>query len=163
MPRLVSCCLDNLIKSNNIEAVRTLYKDKSPDTLVIHNIPVLLFAIQRNVDIEIVKIIVENLGVESIDYIGYTAIHHSIFYDRMDILEFLLENGGNPDGGSGLVKPPLYNAVQRRQTKAVELLLSYGADPDVTTEDGVTLLQLAIEGGMEGIEEILRINMQLNL
>ncbi len=59
------------------------------------------------------------IGYKSYDH---TPLQEAIFKNKLDVLEFLLERGINPDTG-------LYIAVTCRNIEALTLLLNYGADP----------------------------------
>jgi ankyrin repeat protein len=50
----------------------------------------------------------------------------------------------------------LFNAVRRKDVKAVAALLAKGADPSVCGPDGRTVMNLAVELGNVGIIEMLR-------
>ena len=81
----------------------------------------------------------------SIGYKSYdrTPLQEAIFKNKLDVLEFLLERGVNPDTG-------LYMAVVTcRNIEALILLLNFGADPYAYNS---SILKEAIE--LEDIEVV---------
>jgi len=56
------------------------------------------------------------------EYHSRSPLQAAIIFDKLDVVEFLLENGVNPN-------PGLYTAIQSRNLEALILLLNFGADP----------------------------------
>ena len=87
---------------------------------------------------------------------GITTIIYSIFYNRIKIIELLLNAGANPNiqtnngGNTALILAAFYN-----NAKVVELLLNAGADIDKQNDGGNTALILAAYKNNREIVEIL--------
>jgi hypothetical protein len=95
---------------------------------------------------------------------GTNAIYRSLDLDDAAALNLLLGHGGDPneparnppltDWGS-----PLLWAIRRRRSRQhVETLLKAGADPSVTTPDGVSAYRLALRFGLGDVAQCLRGN-----
>ncbi len=61
---------------------------------------------------------------------NYTAVHHCVVYNKDDtrIVEYLLQNGADPNIASDTGWTPLHTAVWDANLGYVEVLLQYGAD-----------------------------------
>lgn len=99
------------------------------------------------------RMLVES-GVEGVDepFQGHRPIHAAVKLClgvgdvAYEMTELLLKHGASPDAcptDGPDVQPPLLNAVHRGCVGIAELLLSYGADPNVTRAGGNTLLHMA--------------------
>lgn len=76
---------------------------------------------------------------------GNSAIHLACFYGHLDIVQQLLEKGCDinlPSKDSGF--PPLYPAILEMHCDIVKLLLEQGADVTWITQDGLSLLLVAV-------------------
>ena len=63
-----------------------------------------------------------------------TPLHRAVRYGNEKIVEFLLENGANPNHKSSRSgKTPLHRATT---PKMVRILLNYGADSTITNDEG---------------------------
>jgi hypothetical protein len=62
---------------------------------------------------------------------GVTILQEAVGAGRSDVVEWLLEQGADPDGVGGQRASPLRTAVLMNQPDIVELLLRAGADPDL--------------------------------
>lgn len=75
--------------------------------------------------------------------------------NKFDMVEHLLKRGANPNGGSGL---PLAFAIMMKNKKAIELLVSKGADVNFKGKNGFRPLMTAV---VEGDEEVMSILLKL--
>lgn len=90
-------------------------------------------------------------------FIKVAPIHASMFGGRNDILEILLKNGANPNlPQENNTSYPLHEAILKKDRKALEILLQYGADKNNVTKDGKTALDYAKEIGFLKGQELLR-------
>ena len=100
-----------------------------------------------------------NYAMENCDHskINWMSVmQQSVTYDRIEIVTFLLDEGYcdvNDRFGS---MTALMFAAQDSSKEMVELLLSYGADTKLVSEDGKTAYDYAVEFGEEGIADLLK-------
>jgi hypothetical protein len=88
-----------------------------------------------------------------------SAMRTAMRYERWDVLEALVEAGGDPEvRGTWSGRSPLELAVERKDIEMVRLLLANGADPDAVTNAGPRAqpaLHYAAERGMREYVELL--------
>ena len=93
---------------------------------------------------------------------GTNAMYKVLDDENVAALELLLRHGGNPneparnapltDCGS-----PLMWAIRRRRSrKCITTLLDAGADPRITTPDGLSAYRYALQFGLTEVAELLR-------
>ncbi|KAG9390901.1 Ankyrin repeats (3 copies) [Carpediemonas membranifera] len=88
---------------------------------------------------------------------GLTGFHHAVYNGNVDLAGLIAFSGGDDlihkaaDGGL----TPLYLACGRGEIKAVEYLLSKGANPNVPTSNGGTPLGVAVRQGFGGVVRLL--------
>ncbi len=84
-----------------------------------------------------------------------TALHAAVAYERLDILQMLLQRGADTER---LMKPgltPLSAAAMKNDTDAISLLLKFGAQLNHNTEGGVNALKLACARGNLDAAQVL--------
>ena len=59
---------------------------------------------------------------------GNTVLHYYCFWDDLEAVEILLENGANPNSLGEDEMTPLFNAIRGGHVRMVERLLGAGAD-----------------------------------
>ncbi|XP_046364421.2 uncharacterized protein LOC124140748 [Haliotis rufescens] len=89
----------------------------------------------------------KRVGINQRDSSGQTLLHAAVKCSNVTAIEMLLRRGANPYSP---VTPDtqltiLHEIILTRQTHTLELFLQHGADVDLATDDGVTLLHSAIE------------------
>ncbi|XP_061491464.1 poly [ADP-ribose] polymerase tankyrase-2 isoform X4 [Rhineura floridana] len=111
-----------------------------------------VFEACRNGDVERVKRLVRPENVNSRDTAGRKSspLHFAAGFGRRDVVEYLLQSGGNvharDDGG--LI--PLHNACSFGHAEVVNLLLHHGADPNSRDNWNYTPLhEAAIKGKID--------------
>jgi ankyrin repeat protein len=98
-------------------------------------------------------------AMENCDHskVNWTSVlQQSVTFDRIEIVSFLLDKGYcdiNDRFGS---MTALMFAARDSSKEMVELLLSYGADIELVSEDGKTAYDYAVEFGEEGIADLLK-------
>lgn len=113
---------------------------------------------------------------DDIRCIGWTPLHLATFWGEVDLVQFILENGGKPNSKiEKMLVAPLHTAItltpnregvsEDTIVKMVNLLLKYHANPNSKNRAGETPLDLAIKGGYLDVVKTLvengaRINAQ---
>lgn len=97
---------------------------------------------------------------------GVPALTTAVRLDRIETVEFLIENGADLNFGGKLEIPPLMAAANARNMPMAKYLLSAGADPNATDDHGRTLLHRAFNAidcneMLETIEFLLTIGMDI--
>lgn len=90
---------------------------------------------------------------------GTNALYRVLDLDRLDVLELLLECGGdaNEAAGTWAENWPLLWAIRRRRSPAhVTALLRAGADPRARTRDGLSAYVLALRYGLPEVAALLK-------
>lgn len=140
----------NLIGNEDIEGIKKFIENHDDD-IDIDGLSSMgenaVVAAAETGNIQIVKMLLYaglNPNIQS--KTGYTALLVSMLDDEYGIEELLLKRGADPDKRIekyGDVRTVLYiavmNAVQNnnaRKIKSIELLLKYGANPDIASESG---------------------------
>jgi len=84
----------------------------------------------------------------------YTLIHYTIKQDRVNLLNFLLKNGANPNLNYSN-KTPLMYAIKYDNLEAVKRLLEQDVDVNMEDENQKTALYFAAKYGNEEIARLL--------
>ncbi|GKQ50032.1 ankyrin repeat domain-containing protein [Bradyrhizobium sp. Ce-3] len=93
---------------------------------------------------------------------GTNAMYKVLDDENVPALELLLRHGGNPNEPAGNAPltdcgSPLMWAIRRRRSgKCIATLLDAGADPHVTTSDGLSAYRYALQFGLTDVAELLR-------
>jgi ankyrin repeat protein len=72
-------------------------------------------------------------------------------HGHVDLMKFFLKNNANIDARSFHLQTPLHFAVQYKHTKAIELLLEYGANQDSIDVNGCSAFNLAQKNGSKEV------------
>lgn len=83
---------------------------------------------------EVRRLASEGFDVNLMDEIERAALHYAIEGEHYNVAQWLLENGANVNlhNEDMIGETALALAVQRDYPEMVELLLKFGADPDIT-------------------------------
>jgi ankyrin repeat protein len=97
---------------------------------------------------------------------GVPALTTAARLGQIDTIKFMIDNGADVNFGGKLNCTPLMAAASRIDIPMMEMLLSYGADPNVTDDWGRTLLHRAFysmkcDELVEGIKFMLAIGMDI--
>lgn len=96
------------------------------------------------------------LDVNEPDDYGETPLHYAADSGHVSIIELLLRYGAEIDGRNRHRQTPLMRAAMFGHLEAVRFLLDKDADPKLTGEDGVCLLEYAKTGENEQVICLLR-------
>ena len=108
-------------------------------------------------DFERVKSLIETgTSVDIKDKSGYTALHYSSRAGNCKIVNYLLDNGADPNVQTKSGKEsPLHRAAYQGHDEIVSLLLKRGANPLLQNSDGQTALHKAAAMNMKNVVYIL--------
>lgn len=84
------------------------------------------------------------------------VLQHSVTFDRIQIVEFLLNEGYCDVNDTTVGMTALMFASRDSTPEMVQLLLDYGADKTITDTDGKTAYDYAVEEGDAEIAELLK-------
>lgn len=96
----------------------------------------------------------ENCDHSKVDW--YQVLRKSAVYDRIQIVEFLLENGYCDVNASFSGYTVLMSAAKEGSPKTIQLLLNNGADKSLVDFSGKTAYDYAVEYGKEDNAELLK-------
>jgi ankyrin repeat protein len=109
----------------------------------------------RNGNIELVRALIDNYGVDTQDYDGRTALLMASMYGHIDIVELLLKSGANINKKDGNGYTALYWATARGFKNIIRLLLKSGADTNIINNNGSTALFRAADNKNKKIMALL--------
>ncbi|GJL80750.1 MAG: hypothetical protein DHS20C01_03840 [marine bacterium B5-7] len=153
---------------NNIRALRLLielgasvdYYDETKSSDVIDQ-TAFLYAGAHGMNEALTHLINAGARPDIYNYYGGTALIPAAEKGHVDTVKLLLEkskidvNHVNNLGWTALMEAVILSDGGIKHQQIVELLLANGADPDITDNDGVTVLEHARERGFTSIVEIL--------
>ena len=88
---------------------------------------------------------------------GVNALHHQLDKDDIEGLHLMLSYTKDVNDPDSRIGHPLIWAIRRRRSAPhIRALLEAGANPQVTTSDGVSAYVFAIQTGLPEIAELLR-------
>ncbi len=81
--------------------------------------------------------------LDALDHEGITALHHCVINDSMELAELLLENGAKANAliPDTWVSPLMIAALEKNLPMA-QLLLRYGANPNLKTREGTSPVEI---------------------
>jgi len=86
--------------------------------------------------------------VNEADCLGWTALHHACFHDRLDNVRVLIDFQADVNATANTGWTPLHLACRYSKDKSVpEFLHAQGADPLILDNDGRSILHLAAANG----------------
>ena len=109
---------------------------------------------QNNFD-GLVKAVGQGALINANDRFGHTPLHYSAFKGNTRFLDYLLQNGGDPNARGKHLSTPLHSAAWGRNMEVFELLLEDGADVDARTDEGETPCMTAALRGEKEMLEVL--------
>jgi uncharacterized protein len=87
---------------------------------------------------------------------GYNALTGAVAGGRADVVDWLLQNGAEPNYGYGAGFTPLLTAAANGHLEIVKMLLLHGADAGVKTNDGKFAPDIAEERKHPAVAQFLR-------
>lgn len=112
-------------------------------------------AIDNDVD-WLQELIIAGEDLEESDIDGSTALQFAVTWENMEAVEVLLASGADVNTVDDWGFTPLLNATfVGASADMIELLLTYGADPSIEDEDGLTAYDYAVEYQDEEVMRLL--------
>lgn len=100
------------------------------------------------------KMLEDSLNDGVPDTIKTLALHEAIISGSHNCCRILLDNGANPNGRELHTYPPLLTAASMLDVAAAEILLEYGANPELANCDGQKPLYMACQAGTSCFDNI---------
>jgi ankyrin repeat protein len=120
----------------------------------------LYFSIVRGEPRGVIEQLIERDASDLHDFyfIGQSLLAHAIRYGRNDVIDLLIEHGANPNGlGRVGESTPLFIAVIYDDEVAARLLMSHGADPNMTAPGfGMSPYDYAIDNDLYTFVQLFR-------
>jgi hypothetical protein len=104
------------------------------------------------------QLIAAGAPVDRVGDDGGTVMHRVCHHDRPDMLQLVLNAGGDFSARNQWGRTPLHVTARRGAPGAAKLLLAEGADPNVGTNEGWTPLHVAYLSGQPEMVELLLAN-----
>ena len=98
----------------------------------------------------------DGMPVNVCDSIGWTALYHATWSNRIDVIKHLLHERADLNKQNRFKDTPLHLAARKNNTEVARLLINNGADINIKNKDNRTPLDEAHNGS-----EIERLLLQL--
>ena len=112
-------------------------------------------AISKNDINAVIQSVKQGALINAPDRFGHTPIHYAAYKGNARIVDYLLNNGGNPNIRGRHESTPLHSAAWGKNMQVLELLLEDGADVNARTDEGETPGMTAALRGQKEMLEIL--------
>ena len=104
------------------------------------------------------QLIAAGAPVDRVGDDGGTVMHRVCHHDRADMLQLVLDAGGDITVQNQWGRTPLHVAARRGAPRVAKLLLAEGASPNIGTNEGWTPLHVAYMSGQPELVELLIAN-----
>lgn len=106
---------------------------------------------------KIIELIIALLDAGATDAVNRSSLYFAIDNNHdPEVIQILLNKGANINHQNGYYQyTALHCAVEKNSSKTVQLLLGYGADPDIQNKDAKTALMLAKQYGYHEIASLI--------
>lgn len=89
---------------------------------------------------------------------GCTALHYAVFYNHIDVVRYLVENGANVNQQNLSGLTPLFWSLDQGLYDIAKVLLEHGADTSIFSKDGYAVLHKAVaSNAMEAVKYLVEI------
>ncbi|KAM7535279.1 hypothetical protein Aperf_G00000103305 [Anoplocephala perfoliata] len=145
--------LMRLVRHDDIAGVEGLIASSEVGPFEIY--AALRYAIKREL-LDMVMLLLGNIeNPEDFHHYPIPLLHLPIYYNNVEILEYLLNQGLNINIRDDNGYTALMLAAKYGQTELVEKLLTYGADVNLTRDEDMTALALAVSNQHFEIAEMI--------
>ncbi len=119
----------------------------------------LFLAIARDNLNDVIESVAMGALINANDRFGHSPLHYAAYRGNSYIVDYLLQNGGNPNTRGNHLSTPLHSAAWGKNLEVVELLLEDGADVDAQTDEQETPIMTAtLRGQLEMVETLLALS-----
>ena len=112
-------------------------------------------------ELDIARQTLKEFGIDATDGEGRTALINSVIENKVDFIQWLLENGANINHQDRIGYSVLHFVAQNQMTGLAKYFLEKGADPNLQDIHGNTPLWTAVFNS-KGTKDIVRLLLQSN-
>lgn len=95
--------------------------------------------------------------IETKNHFGWTALHLASYYNKNNIIEFLIKKGANIEAKTDIDETPLHAVSQEGNFDMVKLFLANGSNKEVKNKHGITpLMYSSIYGYIDIVRVLIR-------
>jgi len=92
---------------------------------------------------DVLELLINRMGVNSRDDLGFTPLHDAVIGGKIDIVKFLISKGANPNISDNRGIPPLFFAIKLNNKEIFELLLPI-TDKDIKDYERKNILHYTV-------------------
>jgi len=153
--------------SNSSEKIQGIIKNKRLADQKINGTPLIVQASTNQNIVAVRKLVEDYCNINAKDPTGRTALIGAAYQGHTEVVEYLLQQGANPnlqDNKGQTALMAAMAAAHQGHIKIVDSLLQKGADPNLISANGITTLMLAAqEGHTKVVESLLQRGADSNL
>ena len=144
---------------NNKSALEIVFDHIGQAIIDQANQQIFLAIAQNDINL-VIQAVKQGALINATDRFGHSPIHYAAYKGNPRIVDYLLNNGGDPNI-RGRHESTLHCAAWGRNIKVLELLLEDGAQVDARTDEGETPGMTAALRGEKDMLEILLHSLQI--